>query len=57
MKYHELSLFFKDKKAFVASLHLISKETDLDSDFLYLPWEPSGVCQVLGYHFNKLWKF
>jgi hypothetical protein len=34
VKGHELSMFFLDKQAFVAFLHLICKEPDLESDLI-----------------------
>jgi hypothetical protein len=34
VKGYELSVFFKVKQTFVTSLHLISKEPDLESDLL-----------------------
>jgi hypothetical protein len=43
MKDHEISVFFKDKHDLLSSLHLISKELDLDSDLIYLPRAPSKV--------------
>jgi hypothetical protein len=47
-----ISLCFKRKAGFVASLHLIFKEPNLDSDLSIPPRAPSRVCKVLGYQFN-----
>jgi hypothetical protein len=42
VKYYELSVFSKVKKIFISSLHLNSKELDLESDLLLPSRTPFG---------------